>query len=149
MNSTRKNDFEETNEIRKKGKKELEDWIKSQSHCLSGCRTDSIFLLRFLRLKNFDMTDSIAMLIKYLTMRTKFPDWWKGLDIHEPKLNKMVSNGYLFVLPQCDDQGRLHFVFVYMYGVIMSYRMYLNITAAWQCDQMLFRRQQNIFGDSF
>ena len=52
------------------------------------------------------MTDSIAMLIKYLTMRTKFPEWWKGLDIHEPKLNKMVSNGYLFVLPQCDAQGR-------------------------------------------
>lgn len=90
---------------RKKALRELRDWIKSQNH-ISGCRTDNSFLLRFLRMKKFEVADTIKVLEKYLKMRCQNPEWFADLNIGEPKLNQLISDGYCFVLPERDARGR-------------------------------------------
>merc|ERR1712062_718249 len=90
---------------RKRALRELRDWLKSQPH-ISGCRSDNSFLLRFLRMKKFEVSDTIKVLDKYLKIRTQNPNWFTQLDIQEPKLNKLISDGYIFVLPQRDSKGR-------------------------------------------
>lgn len=95
----------ESSKNRKKALRELRDWLKSQSH-ISNCRSDNNFLLRFLRMRKFEVTDTIKVLDKYLKMRTQNPGWFATLDIREPKLNQLISDGYCFVLPQRDAKGR-------------------------------------------
>jgi len=95
----------ENPKTRKKALRELRDWLKSQNH-ISGCRTDNSFLLRFLRMKKFEVTDTIKVLEKYLKMRCQNPEWFADLNIAEPKLNQLISEGYCFVLPERDSRGR-------------------------------------------
>lgn len=95
----------ESPKTRKKALRELRDWLKSQNH-ISGCRTDNSFLLRFLRMKKFEVPDTIKVLEKYLKMRCQNPEWFADLNIAEPKLNQLISDGYCFVLPERDARGR-------------------------------------------
>jgi len=98
-------ELRESAKTRKRALRELRDWLKSQPH-ISGCRSDNSFLLRFLRMKKFEVSDTIKVLDKYLKIRTQNPNWFTQLDIQEPKLNKLISDGYIFVLPQRDSKGR-------------------------------------------
>merc|ERR1719211_745136 len=98
-------ELHESPKTRKKALRELRDWLKSQNH-ISGCRSDSSFLLRFLRMKKFEVADTIKVLEKYLKMRCQNPEWFADLNIGEPKLNQLISDGYCFVLPQRDARGR-------------------------------------------
>lgn len=98
-------ELHESSKNRKRALRELRDWLKSQSH-ISNCRTDNNFLLRFLRMRKFEVTDACKVLDKYLKMRTQNPGWFATLDIREPKLNQLISDGYCFVLPQRDAKGR-------------------------------------------
>merc|ERR1719192_2138019 len=95
----------ESPKTRKKALRELRDWLKSQNH-ISGCRSDNSFLLRFLRMKKFEVADTIKVLDKYLKVRTQTPAWFANLDIREPKLNQLITDGYCFVLPERDAKGR-------------------------------------------
>jgi len=99
------NELGEIPKTRKRALRELRDWIKAQPH-ISGCRTDNGFLLRFLRYKKFEVADTIKVLDKYLRMRAQNPAWFANLDIREPKLNQLITDGYCFVLPQRDAKGR-------------------------------------------
>ena len=98
-------ELRESAKTRKRALRELRDWLKSQNH-ISGCRSDNSFLLRFLRMKKFEVGDTIKVLDKYLKIRTQNPNWFTELDIQEPKLNRLISDGYIFVLPQRDSKGR-------------------------------------------
>lgn len=84
---------------------EIQTWVKSQPH-LGHCRTDPNFLLRFLRHRKFQVTESCHMLERYLTMRAKHPQWFQNLDIQDPTLTDLVSRGYVFALPSRDRHGR-------------------------------------------
>jgi len=95
----------ENPKTRKKALRELREWLKSQNH-ISGCRSDNSFLLRFLRMKKFEVADTIKTLEKYLKMRCQNPEWFADLNIAEPKLNQLISDGYCFVLPERDARGR-------------------------------------------
>merc|ERR1719211_836816 len=98
-------ELHESPKTRKRALRELRDWLKSQPH-ISGCRTDNNFLLRFLRMKKFESAETIKVLDKYLKMRSQNPGWFANLDINEPKLNQLISDGYCFVLPERDSKGR-------------------------------------------
>ena len=39
-------------------------------------------------------------------MYIKISGWFANLDINEPKLNQLISDGYCFVLPERDSKGR-------------------------------------------
>merc|ERR1719350_1657136 len=84
---------------------ELLSWVQSQPH-LTNCRTDSNFLLRFLRMQKHKVEKSSLVLEKYLTMRCSHPKWFQNLDIQDPLVSELVHNGYIFVLPERDQEGR-------------------------------------------
>lgn len=67
---------------------------------------DAPFLLRFLRTKKFSVPVACELLEKYLTVRQLFPQWFQSLDINDPAIEAIVDSGYLFPLPERDEQGR-------------------------------------------
>lgn len=63
-------------------------------------------MLRFLRTKKYSIPVACELLEKYLTVRQVFPQWFQKLDINDPSLEAIIDSGYLFPLPNRDDQGR-------------------------------------------
>lgn len=100
-----KEDLGEDEITRAQSLSELRSWLQSQPH-LVNCRTDDNFLLRFLRMQKYKVQKSCLVLEKYLTMRCHHPKWFKNLDILDPMLAELISNGYIFVLPERDPEGR-------------------------------------------
>lgn len=98
-------DLDESPQVRDESLQSLRSWIKSQPH-LRGCRLDANFLLRFLRMQKHNVINSSLVLEKYLTMRVQHPNWFQNLDIRDPAIYELVTNGYLFVLPERDTFGR-------------------------------------------
>ena len=90
---------------RKKALREMRDWVKSSVH-FQNCRTDSSFLLRFLRMQKFQTQEAQTVLEKYIKMRTQHPNWFQNLDIRDPKLSELIGRGYIFALPMRDSKGR-------------------------------------------
>ena len=39
-------------------------------------------------------------------MRCSHPKWFQNLDIQDPLVSELVHNGYIFVLPERDQEGR-------------------------------------------
>ncbi|KAM7358519.1 clavesin-1 isoform 2-T3 [Cochliomyia hominivorax] len=100
-----KEELHEDENIRKQALAQFREWIAKHPH-IKKCRTDSIFLLRFLRTKKFSVPAACEMLERYLTIRQLFPQWFQKLDIEDPAINEIFENGYLVPLPQRDEQGR-------------------------------------------
>ena len=98
-------DLSEKPSTRKKALRDMRDYIKSSAH-FQNCRTDSSFLLRFLRWQKFKVQDAQTVLDKYIKMRTQHPNWFQNLDIRDPKLNELIRRGYIFALPMRDAKGR-------------------------------------------
>lgn len=100
-----KEELHEDDNIRKQALAQFREWIAKHPN-ITKCRTDSIFLLRFLRTKKFSVPAACEMLERYLTIRQLFPQWFKNLDIDDPALNEIFENGYLVPLPERDEFGR-------------------------------------------
>ena len=67
---------------------------------------DANFLLRFLRMKKFNVKDSLNLLEKYLKIRSEHPEWFSNLDIKDPRISDLVDRGFFFALPERDSAGR-------------------------------------------
>ncbi|CAG0917618.1 unnamed protein product [Notodromas monacha] len=85
--------------------KELRHWAKHHA-AFSHCRLDATFMLRFLRMKKFNMEGAKEAMTKYFKFRHGHPYWAADLDIENPTLHELTSKGFVFVLPERDDQGR-------------------------------------------
>lgn len=105
MKKVAKEELHEDDNIRKQALAQLREWISKHPH-IKKCRTDAVFLLRFLRTKKFSVPAACEMLERYLTIRQLYPDWFRRLDIEDPALEEIFDNGYLVPLPQRDEQGR-------------------------------------------
>ncbi|KAG7175764.1 Alpha-tocopherol transfer protein-like 3 [Homarus americanus] len=77
-----------------------------RNQAITKCRLDGNFLLRFLRMKKFRLRESQELLEKYLKMRVDQPHWFTRLDVRDPTLDRLISTGYFFALPERDDSGR-------------------------------------------
>ncbi|XP_011194416.1 clavesin-2 isoform X3 [Zeugodacus cucurbitae] len=100
-----KEELHEDDNIRCQALQQLREWITKHPR-IKKCRTDSVFLLRFLRTKKFSVPDACEMLERYLTIRQLFPQWFSKLDILDPTISEIFDNGYLVPLPQRDEDGR-------------------------------------------
>jgi len=98
-------ELNETPNLRKKAIAEVRKWIKTQPH-FKRCRLDANFILRFLRMQKFEIKESCEILDKYMTMRCQYPAWFHNLDCEDTALADLVSQGYIFVLPDRDQHGR-------------------------------------------
>lgn len=100
-----KEELHEDDNIRFQALNQFREWISKHPR-IKKCRTDSLFLLRFLRTKKFSVPEACEMLERYLTIRQLFPQWFSKLDILDPTISEIFDNGYLVPLPQRDDNGR-------------------------------------------
>ncbi|KAK9500834.1 hypothetical protein O3M35_002022 [Rhynocoris fuscipes] len=81
------------------------DWIKKNPD-LKDCRTDSNFILRFLRVKKFSILMAQRMILKYLNLRQTFPNFLMNLDYLQTPVLELIDKGYLFPSPVRDKHGR-------------------------------------------
>ncbi|XP_058124210.1 alpha-tocopherol transfer protein-like [Anopheles ziemanni] len=102
---TAKSELREDEHIRSQGLAQMRDWIAKSSH-IKKCRTDALFLLRFLRTKKYSIPQACAMLERYLTIRQTNPVWFERCDINDPEIEAIIDGGYIVPLLERDDHGR-------------------------------------------
>lgn len=95
----------ETDDIRAQALSQLREWISKDSRIIR-CRTDAKFLLRFLRVKKFNVTEAHEMVYRHLTNRMVFPQWLRNLDVIDPLVEELLDNGAFVPLRQRDAKGR-------------------------------------------
>ncbi|KAL0100154.1 hypothetical protein PUN28_019531 [Cardiocondyla obscurior] len=98
-------ELREDDSSREQTLEQFRHWIEKHPR-IKKCRTDSLFLLRFLRTKKFSLPMAQDMLERYLTVRQLYPHWFQKLDINDPELEAIIDNGYIVALPKRDQQGR-------------------------------------------
>jgi len=80
-------------------------WLKQQPHLT--CRTDTDFLLQFLRYCKFSQLEARKRIEKYLSCQTNIPEWLSDVDYtKDPVLINFFKTGYVLPLGT-DDEGRL------------------------------------------
>lgn len=98
-------ELHETEEVRSQALTQLREWI-SKDPRIVGCRTDAPFLLRFLRVKKFNVKSTHTLIVRYLTNRQVYPTWFRELDVESPRLHELLDLGVLTPLRKRDELGR-------------------------------------------
>ncbi|XP_063702524.1 clavesin-2 [Culicoides brevitarsis] len=98
-------DLREDDTIRAQALTQMREWIAKHPH-IKKCRTDAVFLLRFLRTKKFSIPAACEILERYMTVRQIYPHWFQKLDIEDPDIEGIITSGYLVPLLERDDHGR-------------------------------------------
>lgn len=98
-------ELREDDSTREQALEQFRHWIQKHP-AIKKCRTDSLFLLRFLRTKKFSLPMAQEMFERYLTIRQLYPEWFQKLDINDPDLEAIIDSGYLVPLPKRDQHGR-------------------------------------------
>lgn len=98
-------ELREDDNVREQALEQFRHWIEKHP-TIKRCRTDSLFLLRFLRTKKFSLPMAQELLENYLTVRQLYPQWFQKLDIDDSELEAIIDNGYLVPLPKRDQHGR-------------------------------------------
>lgn len=98
-------ELREDDATREEALKQFRHWIRKHPN-IRRCRTDAVFLLRFLRTKKFSVPMAEEMLERYLTIRQLYPNWFQNLDIEDKDIEAIIDAGYLVPLMQRDRHGR-------------------------------------------
>lgn len=83
---------------------QLRDWIV-KNPAIKHCRTDDIFLLKFLRFRKFAVHQAGESIERYLAARQKMSQWFKKTDPNEPPMSTILDDCPITVLGR-DDSGR-------------------------------------------
>uniref|UniRef100_A0A336M0H0 CSON009693 protein n=1 Tax=Culicoides sonorensis TaxID=179676 RepID=A0A336M0H0_CULSO len=98
-------ELREDDTIRAQALAQMREWIAKHPH-IKKCRTDAVFLLRFLRTKKFSIPAACEILERYMTVRQIYPHWFQKLDIEDPDIEAIIKSGYLVPLLERDANGR-------------------------------------------
>ncbi|KAK9304438.1 hypothetical protein QLX08_004212 [Tetragonisca angustula] len=98
-------ELREDDATREEALRQFRHWIQKHPN-IRRCRTDAVFLLRFLRTKKFSVPMAEEMLERYLTIRQLYPNWFQNLDIEDKDIEAIIDAGYLVPLMQRDRHGR-------------------------------------------
>ncbi|XP_039451569.1 alpha-tocopherol transfer protein-like isoform X2 [Culex pipiens pallens] len=99
-----RSELNETDENRAQSLAQMREWIAKHPH-IKKCRTDSIFLLRFLRMRKFSVPMAQESLERYLTALRSFPQWFRNLDPLDAEIRLFNKAGVLTNLGR-DSLGR-------------------------------------------
>ncbi|XP_014603285.1 PREDICTED: clavesin-1-like [Polistes canadensis] len=100
-----KDELREDETIREQLLEQFRDWIKKHP-LIKYCKTDSAFLLRFLRTKKFSLPLAQKLLERYLTIRQLYPTWFQNIVIDDQITNSVLDTGYILPLFKRDKYGR-------------------------------------------
>lgn len=95
----------EDDAVREQGLRDIRDWIAKHPH-IRKCRTDPLFLLRFLRAKKFNLTEACETLERYLSMREVFKVWFENLDPEDKYMKQLLATEGALPLG-VDKRGRM------------------------------------------
>lgn len=95
----------ENESVRTQALAQMREWIAKDPY-IKKCRTDAAFLIRFLRVKKFNVPSACLLLQKYLINRQIYPHWFHKLDVDDPKIVKLLNDGFFIPLPEKDARGR-------------------------------------------
>ncbi|KAJ9577123.1 hypothetical protein L9F63_006295 [Diploptera punctata] len=98
-------ELREDKTTREQALQQFREWIEKNSD-ICNCWTDDNFLLRFLRVKKFSLPMAQQVLLKYINLRQTFSHLLYNLDYLDPNINELLSNGYIYVSPFRDSNGR-------------------------------------------
>lgn len=98
-------ELREDDSTREQALEQFRHWIEKHP-AIKRCRTDSLFLLRFLRTKKFSLPLAQELLEGYLTVRQLYPQWFQNLDIDDPDIKAILDSGYLVPMLKRDQHGR-------------------------------------------
>lgn len=104
LKKTAKSELREDENVREQSLAQMRDWIAKSAH-IKRCRTDPLFLLRFLRTKKFSVPQACEMLEKYLTIRQTAAHMFSKCDIEDPEIEAIIDGGYIVPLPKRDSNG--------------------------------------------
>ncbi|XP_052233987.1 clavesin-1-like isoform X2 [Dreissena polymorpha] len=80
------------------------EWIAQQKWLKTP--TDARYLLGFLRARKFSQLGARELLENYWTIRTKYSEWYNGVDSGEETMQDILQQGIYVPLPGRDKQGR-------------------------------------------
>jgi len=100
-----KKTLREDDSVRQQSLNQMREWIKKDPF-IKQCRTDGNFLLRFLRIKKFNISATCEMLYKYLSLSQVYPQWYRNLDVYDPIMMELLMDGFFIPLPNKDEKGR-------------------------------------------
>lgn len=104
-----KEELREDEETRSQALQQFREWIAKHPN-IKTCRTDAIFLLRFLRPKKFSVPQACELLEQYLIYRQQYSHWFTKLDPNDTDLMELIDAGYSFPLMERDAFGRRVFL---------------------------------------
>ncbi|ETN63203.1 hypothetical protein AND_005074 [Anopheles darlingi] len=127
--------------IRKQALDQMRQWIAKHPY-IRRCRTDAVFLLRFLRQRKFSIPKACEMLERYLALRQSFPHWFQGLDPCDKTMMSMGDEDVFHVLG-FDAKGQIVILIksrnfrVDKYDLVDLIRfMHMNVEVL-SCDEMV------------
>lgn len=98
-------ELHESDERRAQSLTQMREWI-SKNPAIKSCRTDGPFLLRFLRVRKFNVMAACENLERYLAMRQRLSSWFQKLDPKEQWVADIMDDWPILPLGY-DEQGRL------------------------------------------
>lgn len=84
--------------------KALREWVTQQKWLKSPL--DARYLLGFLRARKFSQLGARELLENYWTVRTKYSDWYDGVDSSDNRIQDIIKQGVYIPLPGRDKEGR-------------------------------------------
>ncbi|XP_019527187.1 alpha-tocopherol transfer protein-like [Aedes albopictus] len=100
-----KEQLREDDTLREQALEAMRTWIAKHPY-IRRCRTDSLFLLRFLRQRKFSIPLACETLERYLAMRQTFPHWFQNLNPEQEDMRDLAADG-VFQALGFDDKGRI------------------------------------------
>lgn len=100
----------ETDEVREKALTQLRALIHNDSRIID-CRMDSNFLLRFLRIKKFNVPATHSMIYRHLKNRQLQPQWFLNIDVLDRELEELLELGTLIIPHKRDSNGRQPWIY--------------------------------------
>lgn len=95
----------ENDNIRAQALTQFREWIIKDPN-IKSCRMDSVFLLKFLRTKKFNIPSALQILKEYLSIFVLYPKWFTKMCASETRLIQLFLDGVFIPLAERDEDGR-------------------------------------------
>lgn len=78
----------------------------AKSPNIISCRTDAVFLLRFLRVCKFSVPAACTKLERFIYIHQAYPQWFLNLSLDDASIKEIIDLGWVIPLPEKDEFGR-------------------------------------------
>lgn len=98
-------ELRESDLIREQSLQSFRSFI-AKSPTIIACRTDAVFLLRFLRVCKFSVPAACAKLERFIYIHQAYPQWFLNLSLDDLCVREIIELGWVIPLPEKDELGR-------------------------------------------